>query len=363
MIGTIEYIIGETRYQATRTTPDVNSNHKMLREMVAQGCKSAVMEVTSHALTQGRVDGIDFDIAIFSNLTLDHLDYHLTMDHYCDAKCTLFRSLKAGQKKSKKPYPKLAVVNVDSPWHHKILSECPSHVLTYGIDNIADLRASDIELTSTGTRFTMSHKGDAAICTSPLVGRFNVYNCLSAAAVALSQGVKLAAIAEKISTFPPVNGRLEPVANPLGLKIYVDFAHSDDALVNVLSTLQELKKGKIITVFGCGGDRDTTKRPKMAQASEEFSDLSIVTSDNPRSEDPLAICKEIIAGFKKQNQIHVEIDRKKAIEHAIKTATPDDIILIAGKGHETTQIFSHKTIEFDDRKVAHQLCQSIYDHQ
>lgn len=356
LIGTIEYIIGKHRYQATRTTPDVLSNHKMLREMVLHGCQSAVMEVTSHALEQGRVDNIDFDVAIFTNLTLDHLDYHGSMDNYCLSKNKLFKSLQNIPTK-KTTWKKTAVVNLDSPWHGKITAGCSAQILTYGIENSADLQATEIELSSQGTKFNLRYKGKTYPCQIPLVGRFNVYNTLAALGAVLSKGVPFDKALSQLNTIPPVNGRLQPVPNPLNLKIYIDFAHSDDALANVLECLNELKKGKIITVFGCGGNRDQTKRPKMAQVSESLSDISVVTSDNPRTEVPENIIQDIVKGFKNKEKYLVEVDRKNAIEKAISLATPNDIVLIAGKGHETYQIFAHKTVEFDDAKVALQVCE------
>lgn len=359
LIGTIEYIIGQHRYQATRTTPDVTANQKMLREMLLQGCRSAVMEVTSHALDQGRVENIDFNVAIFTNLSLDHLDYHRTMENYCQTKSKLFKMLNPEHKKKIKNNPKLAVINTDSPWHSMIVEGCKSPILTYGILSDADLKAKDIELSDTATRFKVEYQGKTVPVAWPMVGRFNVYNFLAAASVGLALKIPLDQIVEIMRTPPSVKGRLQAVPNPLGLKIYVDFAHSDDALANVLECLKELKKGRIITIFGCGGDRDTTKRPKMAQAAEEYSDFSIVTSDNPRSEDPAAIASQIVKGFKQVKNYLVELDRKNAIQKAIEMAAQDDIILIAGKGHETYQIFAHKTIEFDDAKVALQICQDI----
>lgn len=357
LIGTIEYIIGQHRYQATRTTPDVSSNHKMLREMLFQGCHSAVMEVTSHALDQGRVENIDYDACIFTNMTLDHLDYHHTMENYCQAKRKLFLSQQPKRRKKKQNWEKTGIFNMDSPWVQQMREGCSSKALTYGIENQADLRATDIQLTSSGTEFVINYLGKKVPCVWPLVGRHNVYNCLAACAVGIVRNVPLDRIAEILSSSPSVPGRLEIVPNRLGLKIYVDFAHSDDALHNIFECLQEIKRGRIITVFGCGGDRDQSKRPKMAQVCEEFSDLSIVTSDNPRSEDPNHIIQQIIKGFREKDSYVVEVDRRLAIEKAIDAATPDDIILIAGKGHETYQIFAHKTIEFDDRKVAALLCE------
>lgn len=360
LIGTIEYIVGRQRYPATHTTPDVITNHKMLREMVGQGCRSAVMEVSSHALDQGRVDQIDYDVAIFSNLTLDHLDYHGSMEHYGQSKRRLFQNL--GKGKGQKKREKWAIVNQDSPWTPRIVEGCTAHVLSYGIESRADVHASDIRLEQEGTRALVTYQGKSIPCFWPLVGRFNVYNCLAALSVALSQNIPLDLAAHYLSEIHFVRGRLQPVPNSLGLKIYVDFAHSDDALINVLGTLKEIQttKGKLIVVFGCGGDRDKTKRPKMAAACESFADLSIVTSDNPRSEDPSKICEEVIQGFTSKETYQIELDRRAAILQAIERATPDDSILIAGKGHETYQIFAHKTIEFDDSKVAAELCAQVH---
>lgn len=356
LIGTIEYIIGSHRYQASRTTPDASSNQKMLREMVLQGCQSAVMEVTSHALDQGRVDQIDFDVAIFTNLTLDHLDYHHTMEEYCAAKRKLFQGLQP-HKKKKMGTPKTAVVNADSLWATTMLEQCTAQVLTYGIDHVCDIRASHITLTPGATKFSLCYQGQTYACSCPLIGRHNVYNYLATVAVGLVRHIPLPKIIERLAHMPCVPGRLEPVPNSLSLPIFVDFAHTEDALINVLTCLRELGPARLITVFGCGGDRDRSKRPKMAAATEEYGDFSILTSDNPRSEDPLAICLEVAKGFKDPARYVIEVDRRTAIEKAIQMATPRDIILIAGKGHEPYQIFAHKTIEFDDRKVAAQVCE------
>lgn len=355
LIGTIEYIIGKHRYQATRTTPDVISNHKMLREMVLQDCKAAVMEVTSHALDQGRVENIEYDVAIFTNLTLDHLDYHQTMEHYCEAKQKLFKGLNPSKHKSCHSFPSTAIINSDSPWNEKMVQDCPAEILTYGIDSNAHVRAKNICLSSLGTRFTICYKQKEVECNIPLVGRFNVYNCLAAISVGLVRHEPLEKLVNLIASFPPIPGRMQPVPNQLQLNIFVDFAHSDDALTNVLECLQEFKKGRIITIFGCGGDRDASKRPKMAKAAENLSDFCIVTSDNPRSENPYSICQDVVKGFA-HTQWMVEIDRRLAIKKAIEMAKNEDIILIAGKGHETYQIFAHKTVEFDDCKIAAEIC-------
>lgn len=354
LIGTVEYLVGRHRYEATRTTPDVSMNQLLLREMVKQSCRSCVMEVTSHALDQGRVDKIDFDVAIFSNLSLDHLDYHKTMEQYCLAKSQLFKKL--GKEVRNKSKHKVAVINSDSPWSAMVSEGCQGQLLTYSVDAQADLKASDIFMNRDGTSLNLHYQNETYSCSWPLIGRFNVYNCLAAIGAALACQFPIEAIIEKMTTLPPVRGRLEPVKNSLGYNIYVDFAHSDDALKNVLECLKELNPSRIITVFGCGGDRDQTKRPKMAEACETYSDVTIVTSDNPRSESPEAICQSIIRGFKNRDSYIVEIDRRLAIEKAIEMASPTDIILIAGKGHETYQIFAHQTIEFDDCKVAAESC-------
>lgn len=352
LIGTIEYIVGGQRYLATHTTPDVTTNHRLLSEMVSQGSQSAVMEVSSHALDQGRVDKIDFDVAIFSNLTLEHLDYHGTIESYGRAKKRLFQQL--GKEQSQKTRAKWAIINQDSPWTPQILEGCTAQVLSYGIEIAADLQATQLKFDQYGTRAKVVYQGQMVDCYWPLVGRFNVYNCLAAMAVGLTQNISLESIVNQIAQVTCVRGRLQQVKNCLGLKIYVDYAHSDDALLNVLKTLKEIlpQAGRLIVVFGCGGDRDRSKRPKMAQACERYADFCIVTSDNPRTEDPSKICEEIITGFTRADVYQVEIDRRVAIQKAIAFAQPQDIILIAGKGHETYQIFADHTIEFDDCKVA-----------
>jgi UDP-N-acetylmuramoyl-L-alanyl-D-glutamate--2,6-diaminopimelate ligase len=363
LIGTIDYIVGRRRHRATHTTPDVITNHKMLAEMVREGCKAAVMEVSSHALDQGRVDQIDFDVAVFSNLTLDHLDYHGSMENYGEAKRRLFLSL--GQWCGQKKREKWAVVNGDSEWTSRIVQGCRANVLSYGMKSESDLQASDIVIGEDGTQVKLTYQGHSVKCFWPLVGRFNVYNSLAAIGTLLSQGISLDAITEMVARLKHVPGRLQPVPNRLGLRIYVDFAHSDDALSHVLKTLRETQtaSGRLIVVFGCGGDRDKIKRPKMAQASETHADFTIITSDNPRSEDPLAICEEIASGFTNPNHFDIELDRRCAIKKAIETATPDDRILIAGKGHEHCQIFAHHTAEFDDVQIAAQICEQYWQER
>ncbi|MFI0434129.1 MAG: UDP-N-acetylmuramoyl-L-alanyl-D-glutamate--2,6-diaminopimelate ligase [Parachlamydiaceae bacterium] len=359
LIGTIEYITGKNRHPANRTTPDVITNQKILREMVAHGCQAGVMEVSSHALDQGRVENIEFDVAIFSNLTLDHLDYHQSMENYAMAKRKLFQEIGKGKlKKRRAPW---AIINHDSPWASFMIEGCSANLLSYGIAPSADLRASDIRLEKGGTRAKVIYKHQVEECFWPLVGRFNVYNCLAAMAVPLSLGIPLHVASQLMSKVGFVRGRLQPVKNDLGLQIYVDFAHSDDALLNVLMTLREIQQeaGRLIVVFGCGGDRDRLKRPKMGEVSDRYADFSILTSDNPRSEDPLKICEEIARGFSREHMYEIEIDRKEAIKKGVERAHPQDILLIAGKGHEAYQVFADQTIEFDDCKVTAEICASL----
>ncbi len=347
LIGTIEWIVGQHVFPSTQTTPDVITNYKLFHDMVVGGCKSCVMEVSSHALHQGRVNAIDYDIAIFTNLTQDHLDYHQDMDSYAAAKARLFSSLKPTS---------TAIINVDSPWHTHMTTSCNASILTYGIDTPCDLKAEAISLNSSGMHFTVCYQNKRYPFQCPLIGRFNVYNCLAAIATALVSNFPIERILKLLSAFPKVPGRLERVPNAKDLSIFVDYAHTDDALKNVLETLQEIKTGRLITVFGCGGSRDADKRPKMGAIVEAHSDVAIVTSDNPRQEDPLEIIRQILPGFKNPSQAIVIADREAAIQAAVAMAKPTDLILIAGKGHETYQIFSHQTIDFDDRLVASAAC-------
>ena len=264
LIGTIEYIVGRQHYEASHTTPDAPTNQKLLREMCRSGSKSAVMEVTSHALDQGRVDQIDFDTAIFTNLTLDHLDYHTTIEQYAKAKRSLFENL--GNFKKTKSLLKWALINQDSPWADFMKEGCRANCLTYGIDKLADLQAHSIRFERNCSYAKVSYQGSTQEFFWPFTGRFNVFNCLAALGVLVTRGVTLSDAAEKMRSLPPVKGRMQPIPNALELEVYVDFAHSDDALANVLLCLSEFRKGRLIVVFGCGGDRDKAKRPKMAAA-------------------------------------------------------------------------------------------------
>jgi UDP-N-acetylmuramoyl-L-alanyl-D-glutamate--2,6-diaminopimelate ligase len=349
LIGTIEWIVGRHVFPSEKTTPDILQNYKLFHDMVVNGCENCVMEVSSHALDQGRVRSIEFDVAVLTNLTQDHLDYHKTMEEYAKAKAKLFSNL---QTNGKKHFSKWAVINADSPYFSQMVANCPVNILSYGIEQSCDLHARKIRLFASGMEFEVVFRGETHHFISSLIGRFNVYNLLAAIGVGLARGFTLKQILYTLSSFKTVPGRLERIPNDRGMNIFVDYAHTDDALSNVLNTLKELKTGRLITVFGCGGNRDVAKRPKMGAVAESLSDLLIVTSDNPRHEDPNEIIRHILVGLKHPSQALVIVDREEAIRRAVNMAIPEDIILIAGKGHENYQIFSHQTIEFDDRTVA-----------
>jgi UDP-N-acetylmuramoyl-L-alanyl-D-glutamate--2,6-diaminopimelate ligase len=350
LLGSVEYILKENKIPSKLTTPDSLHIQKYLREMVNLGLKSVCMEASSHGIEQGRLKNIDFNIAIFTNLTSDHLDYHLTVENYKNAKKKLFDSL------NEKAF---AIINLDDKNSSDLVKNTKAKILTYAINQKADLFATDINYSFKGTSFSIVYEDKKVDFFTKLIGKFNVYNILCSVAAGIILNIDLEKIAEVISKFEKVSGRLEKVENAKGLHIYVDHAHKEDALQNVLSTLKELKKNRIINVFGCGGDRDKTKRPLMAKVSEKYADISIVTSDNPRSEDPEKIIEEIVKGFCNKNTYIIEKDRRKAIEIAIKLAKENDIIIITGKGHETYQIFKNMTIDFDDREVTKQICATI----
>lgn len=342
LMGTIETIIGKQRFPAQLTTADVVTNHKVLKEMAEEGLSTAVMEATSHALDQNRVEGIKFDVGVFTNFSQDHLDYHRSMDSYLNAKLKLFDQ------------SKLAVYNQDD-----ITAEKFKEGMAYAIDSPADLKAENISISLEGTTFDLLYKNRVVKVSSPLIGRYNVYNVLAAFAVLLSKGETLASMKRKLMTFSGVPGRLERIENPKRIHLFVDFAHTPEALLKVLETLESVKRGKIITIFGCGGERDQGKRCSMAEAAEKYSDQVIVTSDNPRGEDPLKICNEIAKGFKQEAII--EVDRRLAIERGIFMTEENDTVLIAGRGHEPFQKVGGRRIPFDDRQVAYDISHLTLD--
>lgn len=353
LIGTVEVDLGQKIQPPILTTPDCITNYRLLCEMAKAGCKAAVMEVCSHGLDQGRVRNLDFDVAVFTNLTQDHLDYHLTMENYAAAKAKLFAMLKG----SSKPWAKTAIVNADCPWSSRMLSDCTAAVLTYGIESPADLKAHHVRLDAKGIFFELTYKGKTFALQSRLIGRFNVYNLLGAIGVGLVYGMPMEEIAAKLATFQNVPGRLERIENSRGVSVFVDYAHTDDALRNVLETLREVAPSRITTVFGCGGDRDRGKRPLMGSVATKLSDLVVITSDNPRHEDPQAIISEILQGCSADTPRVIEPNRKSAIFYALAHAKPGDTILIAGKGHERQQIVGNRIVDFDDCAIAREALQ------
>jgi UDP-N-acetylmuramoyl-L-alanyl-D-glutamate--2,6-diaminopimelate ligase len=356
MIGTIEYRIGSEVVPAERTTPDALLLNSLMAKMANAGCRYVVMEVSSHSLDQHRVAALDFDVAVFTNLTRDHLDYHGTKANYLRSKALLFESLSPQQKDG---FPRMAVVCADQPEGGYIATRATVPVLTYGLSGGAEVTAEDIRLHASGSSFVARTPWGVLDIESCLLGRHNVCNILAAVAVGLCQGFPSQTIQRAVSDTFPIPGRLEFIPSERRYSVVVDYAHTDDALKNVLSALREITRGKLIVVFGCGGDRDRGKRKKMGMVADEVADLAVITSDNPRSEEPSEIISEILQGFPPGGaNLRVEPDRRKAIAVALSMAREGDTVLIAGKGHETYQEFDGYRVDFDDRKVARELLAS-----
>lgn len=348
VIGTIQMKIKDEAYPVKNTTPDAVFLQKGFRKMVDEGVDTAVIEVSSHALDRGRVHGTDIDVAVFTNLSQDHLDYHASFEDYFHAKSLLFSQL---GNTFDPGHPKYAVINTDDHYAEALIKSTAQPVCTYGIDKPADIMAKDIQLASNGTSFLLqTPKGEAKI-TSKLMGKFNVYNMLAAVGAAICSGVPFDTICKALQETTGVAGRFEPVMAGQSFGVIVDYAHTPDSLENVLTTIKSFVKGKIITVVGCGGDRDKTKRPLMAGKAVQYSDTAIFTADNPRTEDPQAILEDMIRGLESDKYVVVP-DREEAIQRAVGLAQADDIVLIAGKGHETYQIVGDQVLDFDDRLVA-----------
>jgi UDP-N-acetylmuramoyl-L-alanyl-D-glutamate--2,6-diaminopimelate ligase len=345
LIGTIRYMIGDETFAAPHTTPESLEFQELLSRMRAAGCTHAVSEVSSHALAQSRVDGTAFRAAVFTNLTQDHLDFHKTMEEYYRAKERLFTELLPAGGRS--------IINHDDPFGRRLAGELRKlgrDVRTSGLEAGADLLACEIGTSFTGLKFRIIAEGGKYDIISPLVGLPNVYNILSAAGAARALGVPWEAIIEGIRTSVNVTGRFERVDAGQPFLAVVDFAHTEDALQRLIYTAKGLTRGRVITVFGCGGDRDRGKRPKMGEAATRLSDLVIITSDNPRSEDPVEIIREIEAGAVRRNYL-VEPDREEAIKRAVLMAREDDVVLVAGKGHEQYQEIGGSRFSFNDREV------------
>jgi UDP-N-acetylmuramoyl-L-alanyl-D-glutamate--2,6-diaminopimelate ligase len=349
LLGTVRYEIGDRVLPAVRTTPESLDVQELLAQMVNAGCKAAAMEVSSHALAQDRVRGIEWDVAVFTNLTQDHLDFHGTMENYFEAKAALFTGL--AEQKSKTNAA--AVINIDDRYGAQLVDRLDKKVpiITYGVGARADFRASNYHAEFAGTSYQLDARGKSYLVRVPLIGRFNVANSMAALAAANSMGINLRDAILSLGRSPQVPGRLEAVPAKRQFQIFVDYAHTDDALLNVLKTLRELSPRRLIVVFGCGGDRDKQKRPLMARVADQNADFSIITSDNPRKEDPDAIIADAEKGFRSDRYEKIT-DRTEAIARAIELAQPRDIVLIAGKGHEAYQEFADHTIPFDDIQVA-----------
>src|SRR5437016_3682127 len=349
LLGTVQYEIGDRILPAIRTTPEALDIQELLGQIVNAGGRAAAMEVSSHALAQDRTRGIEWDVAVFTNLTQDHLDFHGTMENYFEAKAKLFLQL-ASQSKKKGAS---AVINIDDRYGEKLLARIAgkSPVISYGLGLHADFRASNYRTEFAGTSYQLDARGRSYLVRVPLIGRFNVANSMAALAAATALGVNLREAVLSLAKSPQVPGRLEIVPAKRQFQVFVDYAHTPDALLNVLKTLRELSPRRLIVVFGCGGNRDREKRPLMGQVVDQNADYTIITSDNPRKEDPDKIIAEVEKGFRGSHFEKIT-DRAQAISRAIEIAQPRDIVLIAGKGHENYQEFSDHTVPFEDIQVA-----------
>ncbi|WP_066327214.1 UDP-N-acetylmuramoyl-L-alanyl-D-glutamate--2,6-diaminopimelate ligase [Anoxybacteroides amylolyticum] len=348
LIGTLYTKIGDETYEVQNTTPESLVLQKTFKQMVDAGVDVAMMEVSSHALHMGRVHGCDYDVAVFTNLTQDHLDYHQTMEEYRLAKGLLFAQL---GNRFDHTRPKFAVLNNDDSSSEQYKRMTAATIITYGIETESDIMAKAIDITPSGMVFTIVTPTEEAQMQTKLIGRFNVYNILAATAASLASGVSLSTIVEAIGEIQGVPGRFETVDEGQNFTVIVDYAHTPDSLENVLKTIREFAKRNVYVVVGCGGDRDRTKRPIMAQIAVQYADVAIFTSDNPRSEQPEAILQDMEDGVRGQSYVSI-VDRKEAIRYAIHQAQAGDVILIAGKGHETYQIIGEQVLHFDDRLVA-----------
>ncbi len=355
LLGTVRYEIGERMLPAARTTPESLDLQELLAQIRDAGCRAAAMEVSSHALAQERTRGIEWDTAVFTNLTQDHLDYHGTMENYFEAKASLFEQL-ARQERKKKP---VAIINIDDRYGQKLVRKIAKNVsvITFGTGLNADFRASNYRMEFGGTSYQLDARGKSYLVRVPLIGRFNVANSVAAIAAANALGVSLRETVLSLAKSPQVPGRLEMVPAKRQFQVFVDYAHTPDALVNVIKTLRELEPRRLIVVFGCGGNRDREKRPLMGQAVDQNADYAIITSDNPRKEDPDKIISEVEKGFRASNFEKIT-DRAAAISRAIELAQPRDIVLIAGKGHENYQEFADHTVPFEDIQVARRAIES-----
>lgn len=340
-IGTIEYKVGNEIIEAPNTTPESLDIVKICKKAVDKGIKYLVMEVSSHALEFGRVAMLDFDVTSFTNLTPEHLDYHKNMENYYLAKRKLFTKLKEDCKDN-------SVINIDDEWGEKLYNEFGGY--SYSVKKNSNIQGKILEFHSDGQLVEININGEIERIKLAILGRYNLYNVLGVVGIALKLGIEKKVIFDRIKDLKGAPGRFELISCKQDFIAVVDYAHTGDALTNILENINELKKARVITVFGCGGDRDSSKRPVMGEIATRLSDIAILTSDNPRTENPVQIINDVLEGMKTDNYI-VEMDREKAIMKAVELAEPNDIILVAGKGHETYQILGRKKIHFDDREI------------
>lgn len=360
VIGTVHIMIGDTSYPIHNTTPDVVDLQHILHQMVQENVEYCVMEVSSHALALGRVSGVEFDTAVFTNLTQDHLDFHKTFENYLAAKCKLFEQVSApNQVKDNKG----AVINIDDSYGYRVMEKTTAPTITYSTLGKGTLNASDVHMSTKNSQYTVNYKGESYPVSMNTTGLFNVYNTLAAIGACLQEGISMEAIDTALKTFSSVPGRFELIEEGQDFAVVVDYAHTPDGLQNILETSKAIKENRIIIVFGCGGDRDATKRPIMGRIAAEYGDKIYVTSDNPRTEDPVQIVKDVEVGVKEAlregTSYEVIVDRREAINHAIHDAKAGDIVIIAGKGHENYQILKNETIHFDDREEARKALKEI----
>lgn len=348
LVGTIANYVGDEKIPSHRTTPESLELHQLFKQMADSGVTHCIMEVSSHSLYLSRVHGIEFSEAIFTNLTQDHLDFHETFENYYNAKLMLFKNSRN------------SIINIDDEYGKRVLRDTQNNKITYGLEPGNEVTAENIEMHSRGVNFDLVYKGERIAINLNLPGRYNIYNALGSAAACLNEGASLEEVKRGLNrVFVP--GRCEIVAkdNNLGFEIILDYAHTPDGLENILSTAREFTKGRLITVFGCGGDRDRTKRPIMGEIASTLSDVIVVTSDNPRTEDPDAIIKDILVGVKKENYQVIE-NRRDAIKRAMEIAKKDDIIVVAGKGHEDYQELKDKVIHFDEREIIADIIKELF---